>query len=321
MDDNWNEGTEFKHYGKGHLDGGHSGRLPWGYGQRPYQSLEGTAEYDRLMKNKNASSGSSREAYVQKSKQSNNRDGNSSPSHAERPASTRLGARGTPHSDVPYEKVWKSTKKEEYHKTKEAQRNNDHHQNNDYRRDDKPDYKKPDNRDAVKALEDKVKQLEQEKAALESKKTGKKGIKALLGKKDKDELKIEKKSRKELMNMSPKDLSDYINKLNNVNNALNLQSPTRKFLTQQGNELARAISKDVAIPAMTRFVKQGIYSAIKSSNDKKEKDKKLEDSVVKWLANYNPNPGDKTGQVKNQGDGGGGNNKGNKGNRNKNKGH
>ena len=32
--------TEFKHYGKGHLNGGHSGRYPWNSGKRPRQSEE-----------------------------------------------------------------------------------------------------------------------------------------------------------------------------------------------------------------------------------------------------------------------------------------
>ena len=34
----WDEGETLAHYGKGHLDGGHSGRYPWGSGDDPYQS-------------------------------------------------------------------------------------------------------------------------------------------------------------------------------------------------------------------------------------------------------------------------------------------
>ena len=38
-----------KHYGVGHLDGGHSGRWPWGSGEDPYQS-EGGRPNDFLSK-------------------------------------------------------------------------------------------------------------------------------------------------------------------------------------------------------------------------------------------------------------------------------
>ena len=31
------EENSIMHYGKGHLDGGHSGRYPWGSGEEPYQ--------------------------------------------------------------------------------------------------------------------------------------------------------------------------------------------------------------------------------------------------------------------------------------------
>ncbi len=33
---------EFSHIGKGHLDGGRSGRYPWGSGENPHQRVEGT---------------------------------------------------------------------------------------------------------------------------------------------------------------------------------------------------------------------------------------------------------------------------------------
>ena len=41
------------HYGKGHLDGGHSGRYPWGSGDNPYQrSLDFMDRVDSLRKDK-----------------------------------------------------------------------------------------------------------------------------------------------------------------------------------------------------------------------------------------------------------------------------
>jgi len=42
-----------QHYGVGHLDGGHSGRWPWGSGEDPYQSdggIEGRTPYDFVSK-------------------------------------------------------------------------------------------------------------------------------------------------------------------------------------------------------------------------------------------------------------------------------
>ena len=36
-------GQFLQHYGKGHLDGGHSGRYPWGSGKRPKQDHDGDA--------------------------------------------------------------------------------------------------------------------------------------------------------------------------------------------------------------------------------------------------------------------------------------
>lgn len=55
--------NSFKHYGVGH-DGNPPGRgsgvLPWGYGKRPYQSLEGTAQYDKLMKQRRLTSGAAK---------------------------------------------------------------------------------------------------------------------------------------------------------------------------------------------------------------------------------------------------------------------
>ena len=39
--------TEIKHYGKGHLDGGHSGRYPWGSGDNPKQRVLDTPEKKR----------------------------------------------------------------------------------------------------------------------------------------------------------------------------------------------------------------------------------------------------------------------------------
>jgi len=46
------EGEFLEHYGKGHLDGGHSGRYPWGSGEDPYQhSLDFLARISRLKEN------------------------------------------------------------------------------------------------------------------------------------------------------------------------------------------------------------------------------------------------------------------------------
>ena len=41
------EEDSLMHYGKGHLDGGHSGRYPWGSGEEPHQHQEG---FDRIVK-------------------------------------------------------------------------------------------------------------------------------------------------------------------------------------------------------------------------------------------------------------------------------
>ena len=39
------------HYGKGHLDGGHSGRYPWGSGDDPYQrSYDWYTEVNKMKK-------------------------------------------------------------------------------------------------------------------------------------------------------------------------------------------------------------------------------------------------------------------------------
>ena len=44
-----NESSYIKHYGRGHLDGGHSGRYPWGSGEMPFQhSSEFLAKYREL---------------------------------------------------------------------------------------------------------------------------------------------------------------------------------------------------------------------------------------------------------------------------------
>ena len=38
-------GEELMHYGKGHLDGGHSGRYPWGSGKNPEQRSNSFLKY------------------------------------------------------------------------------------------------------------------------------------------------------------------------------------------------------------------------------------------------------------------------------------
>ena len=40
------------HYGVGHLDGGRSGRYPWGSGENPFQRLENFMDSYRKLKEK-----------------------------------------------------------------------------------------------------------------------------------------------------------------------------------------------------------------------------------------------------------------------------
>lgn len=51
-EDAFNEQDSLMHYGKGHLDGGHSGRYKWGSGENPYQHQDGFNGYVKDLREK-----------------------------------------------------------------------------------------------------------------------------------------------------------------------------------------------------------------------------------------------------------------------------